>query len=98
MMDILSISDVAKDYIKKTFPQDPLSWPGYSPDISPIENIWGWLKGEVSRDQPSDVASLKSSLRRHWKRVTPEFLAPYIDSMPNRMEEVLKNNGKKINY
>lgn len=29
-----------------------LNFPPYSPDISPIENIWGWLKHEVSNDQP----------------------------------------------
>ena len=30
-----------------------LEFPPYSPDLSPIENIWDWLKNEVTREMPA---------------------------------------------
>ena len=38
-------------YINENF-DNLLYWPPYSPDVSPIENIWAWLKEEVAKDQP----------------------------------------------
>lgn len=89
-------ADEVRDYINQEFYR--LDWPPYSPDLSPIENIWGWLKGEVSKDVPTTIDALKKSLRKHWKRITPEFLAPYFNSMPERMRLVLDSDGRKINY
>ena len=39
-----------------------------------------------------------ASIRKHWRRVNEEFLAPYFNSMPERMEMVIENEGEKINY
>jgi len=86
-----------KEYNYKNMPQI-LDWPAYSPDLSPIENIWGWLKGEVSKDCPKTVYSLKRCIQKHWNRINVEFLAPYFDSMPDRMAMVIENEGGKINY
>ena len=84
-------------YIDETMPKI-LLWPPYSPDLSPIENIWGWLKGEVNKDLPMTINALKKSIRKHWKRIDEQFLAPYIDSMPQRMAMVIENEGEPIKY
>lgn len=76
----------------------PPEWPPYSPDLSPIENIWGWLKGRVNNDMPTNMKNLKQSIRRHWKSMSRDFLRPYYESMKNRMRMVIKNRGGKINY
>ena len=65
-------ADIVKRYLD-TFEEEPLSWPGYSPDLSPIENIWGWLKHEVSKEMPSDIQRLKACVRRHWRRINAIF-------------------------
>ena len=68
-------------YTYENMPQK-LKFPSYSPDLSPIENVWGWLKGEVNKDMPTSVETLKRCIRKHWNRITPAFLKPYFDSMP----------------
>lgn len=75
-----------------------LDFPGYSPDVSPIENVWGWLKQQVNKDLPKTVEELKKSIKKHWKKVNIEFLEPYIESMPKRIEMLIESEGKKINY
>ena len=85
-------------FIDANFPMT-INWPAYSPDISPIENIWGWLKAEVGKDRPSTIEGLKRSIRKHWySSVNEEFLANYFTSMNKRMMDVIENRGAKINY
>jgi hypothetical protein len=73
-------------------------FPCYSPDLNPIENVWAWLKGQVSKSNPQTVRSMKRSINLHWKKVTKEFLQPYFDSMPDRMLALIENGGRKIKY
>ena len=58
----------------------------------------GWLKNQVYKDMPETVEDLKKSIIKHWKQVNEEFLAPYYNSMPERMEALIENEGDKINY
>lgn len=88
---------VVTSFLAQNVPQK-MNWPPYSPDLSPIENIWAWLKGQVAKDVPQSVDTLKKSIRRHWESMDIEFLAPYFDSMPKRMAMVIENEGFKINY
>jgi len=82
-------------YIRRTF-DHIMSWPPCSPDLSPIENVWAWLKAEVSKDFPETLQELRASLLRHWERVTPEFLAPYFRSLPRRIDTMLDGDGARI--
>lgn len=86
-----------KDFVDKEMPRK-LDWPPYSPDLSPIENVWGWLKAKVARDAPRNVYALKRSIRTHWQSMDIEFLAPYFQSMPERMAMVIESEGAKIKY
>ena len=58
-------AQICLDYIKEAMPQPLVSpeWPSYSPDLSPIENIWSWLKNKVNMDAPKSVKALKKSIK-----------------------------------
>lgn len=86
-----------EQFIYANMPQT-LDWPSYSPDLSPMENIWSWIKGQVAKDCPKTLKALKTSIRKHWSSINEDFLASYINSMPERMRLVIKNGGGKINY
>lgn len=88
---------IIEDFID-TFQEEPIEWPPYSPDLSPIENIWAWLKNEVSKDMPTSIQSLKRCIRKHWNRIDCSFLTPYFMSMPRRIDLVLESDGRKIKY
>jgi len=75
-----------------------VDWPHCSSDLSPIENIWGQLKEQVSKDMPKTAEQPKISLKSYWKKLNLEFLAPHIDSMEYGIKEVIKNKVNRVRY
>lgn len=75
----------------------PKDWPPNSPDLSPIENIWSILSTSVYKDpEPKTLVQLKRRLRQAWKAVTPDTLNNLINSMPRRMQDVIKLKGNTV--
>ena len=72
-------------------------WPGNSPDINPIENLWSILQDEYDKLPPStSIPSLTRNLKRAWANISPLVLDNLVSSMPRRMETVIKMKGGHI--
>lgn len=65
-----------------------LTWPANSPDLNPIENLWGILKIKVARRCPKTKNELKSILNEEWKKITDEIRHNLVNSMPKRLEKL----------
>ena len=46
-----------------------LHWPPQSPDLNPIENVWGLVKLRVAQRHPKSMEALKKAIREEWKRL-----------------------------
>lgn len=78
---------------------DILPFPAYSPDLSPIENLWAVLKNRVDKDNPRTEDALCKSLRRNWEELTkPETLRKYFVNLHVRYEECIKQKGERLNH
>ena len=78
---------------------DPIEWPPYSPDLNPIENVWGWMKRQMMTMPPADtLVQLTGRIEALWAEVTPEFCASLFESMDRRARAVIARNGRPINY
>ena len=83
-----------------------LEWPGNSPDLNPIENIWSILKTMVAlRIKPGAIITvdeLWKIVQDEWyllgKYHTEDLLKPLARSMKNRIAKVLAVNGESIDY
>jgi hypothetical protein len=76
-----------------------LDWPGNSPDLNPIENLWARLKRLVSAKRPSNRASLIAAIIECWFHViSPEHLAALVDSMARRCQAVVAARGYPTKY
>ena len=73
-------------------------WPGNSPDLSPIENLWAIVKLKIRDRDTSTVAKLEQELRRPWHAIDPEILQSLADSAPRRLAEVVKRKGEVTKY
>ena len=71
-----------------------LDWPPYSPDLNPIENLWGWLKGEVMKNNPGSSEESQASLRKNCGKVTADFLQNYLHSLPEHYDLCIERKGE----
>ncbi len=66
-----------------------LNWPANSPDLNPIENLWGIVKRKMRYARPNNAEELKATIRATWALITPEQCHRLIDSMPRRIAAVI---------
>jgi len=76
-----------------------LEWPGNSPDLNPIENLWSRLKRAVAAKHPSNKQQLIEAVINSWFRIiTEDDLQKLVDSMPRRCEAVIRAKGYPTHY
>jgi len=75
-----------------------LEWPARSPDLNPIENLWGILSQRVYANgkQFSTLKELKEAIMREWEKLDIQMLQNLVNSMPGRIVKVLNNKGCSI--
>ncbi len=75
-----------------------LNWPANSPDLNPIENLWGIVKRKMRYARPNNAEELKATIRATWALITPEQCHRLIDSMPHRIAAVIQAKGAPTKY
>ena len=43
-----------------------LEWPGNSPDLHPLENLWCVMKNIVSKKHPTSLSALQLAIKEVW--------------------------------
>lgn len=77
-----------------------LQWPACSPDLNPIENLWGIVSRDVYSKgrQFKSVSELKARITQSWDQLPVETLQNLVKSMPHRIFEVILSKGRQIKY
>jgi hypothetical protein len=76
-----------------------LGWPGYSPDLSPIENVWRTLirrlkiRFRTPHLRPKGLVGLIRAAQEEWNDIEQEKEDRFIDSMPSRVLKVIRRYG-----
>jgi hypothetical protein len=91
-------SNITQRWLQNHFP-DVITrdqWPAASPDINPIELVWGILKPRVCAEAHPSVISLKAALLREWEKLTYEEINKCIDGWPGRLDQMIAAGGDRF--
>ena len=77
-----------------------LEWPSRSPDLNPIDKLWGYLVRKVYKDfrKYDDVESLTEAIGLAWDTIDTPYLKRLVLSMPRRCTEVIEKGGGRTHY
>ena len=74
-------------------------WPGSSPDLNPIENMWVMMKEKVAQTNPKSEAELIAAIKKVWVENTSQgYCEKLVRSMPRRIKAVLSCKGHHSKY
>lgn len=77
-----------------------LDWPSFSPDLNPIENLWSIVKRRLAAfdTAPGSIAELFDRVTQIWNNIDPETCNNLVESMPNRIADLIAAKGGQIPY
>lgn len=84
------------------FQQKGINWwrtPASSPDLNPIENVWGSLKQHLRTNvKPKSIEQLKAGVREYWQILTPAVCQRYVRHLKKVIPKVIQENGGPSGY
>ena len=74
-------------------------WPANSPDLNPIETLWGQIKDYIYKKYPKIYRSyprLREAIIEAWNSITDKQIRELIETMPQRCQDVIDTQGGYI--
>ena len=73
-------------------------WPGNSPDLNPIENLWAIMKKKLCARNTSTIPKLEAAILEIWQNLNGKILRNLASSIPRRLRQVVIRKGYPIKY
>ena len=74
-----------------------MDWPALSPDLNPIENLWGIVARQVYSQgkQYDSKVSFAGAIMKSWSEIDDQTVKSLIGSMKNRCIQVIAAKEEK---
>ena len=75
-----------------------LAWPGQSPDLNPLENVWAQLQQCLleKKESVEDTEDLWEETKRIFYNFEQSYIEKLYNSLPKRINQVIKSKGNRI--
>ena len=74
------------------------NWPGDSPHLSPIENVWAWADSEVAKLGCKTFEGFKDAADYKFQNVPRSMCENLTASVPKRLKRCVEFEGAKTGY
>ena len=74
------------------------NWPPNSPDLNPIENLWGYLQAKMDAKGCVNFSEFKAALVQEAGSIPRTLCSKLVDSMPRRVAECIRLEGGKTKH
>ena len=92
----------ASNYIDDFLKEKNINWwysPPESPDLNPIELVWGSLKQFLrNKYKPKNLEELKAGIETFWLSITPAVCKKYIKHLKKVIPKVIEVGGAPSGY
>lgn len=75
-----------------------LKWPSKSPDLSWIENVWGYIAKKVNSRPSLTAENFKDALMEEWDAMPQSKLMGFYNSISRRVQACIDVNGAMTKY
>ena len=72
--------------------------PPSSPELNIIENVWSMLDNQLKQMGNSTASTLRSNIKRAWKKIPQSAIQNMVLSMPRRLKLIIDGGGAAIKY
>ena len=92
-------SKLALGWLEERFPDRLISnkskflWPPRSPDLNPCDFLWGYMKEEVTKNNPMNTVELKENVTEALQSIPPDMLQPVNAEFIRRVGKCIKVSG-----
>lgn len=93
------VAHIVNEYLQEVGIQK-LQWPARSPDLNPIEHIWDKLKTSIktASNPPQTLSQLRDAALTAWRDLSQVDIKNVIQSMPDRIQAVIRARGGNTQY
>ena len=81
------ISNKTTEFIKNIKMKEFKDWPPYSPDLNPIENIWGIIKSQLMKKEINKRSELILEIKNAYDSISDEVISNLIESFSSRLQQ-----------
>jgi len=75
-----------------------MPWPARSPDVNPIENIWGVLKKRVMKRRPKDLENLEDNILDEVQDFPTRIVSNTFETIYERIHMLSDNRGEALPF
>ena len=75
-----------------------LEWPSQSPDLNVIEHVWSYVKRKYAECPANNCNEAYNKIKEIWGNIPREFVEKLVNSIYERLSEVIRNNGGATDF